>query len=326
MSATAERIQFTAPTDVPRASRPGEDEPSIALMAIVLLAHAVYGLLVTRSAAVATLHAVTTIAIGLWLAGTGSIRRIAIACAYVAGCEILWRIGRASIPWESAKYTIVVFVIIAFSRMKRVRWDWASVTYLALLTPSTLMSFAEETFEYARQQVSFNMSGPVALAAMTWFALYLRPSRGDTKRLFLALLAPAVSLGAVALTGVIRIDAVSFSDASNFQTSAGYGPNQVSSVLGLGALLAVLLAILLEERTRGRIMFGVLALVLGAQCALTFSRGGLYGAVGALVLAAPFLLKGARSRVTLFVMASLLVIAVEAVVVPRLDEFTGAPS
>ena len=298
-------------------------EPPLALVVAILLGHAVYGLLVTRSAALATLHASVTFAVALWIATTSSMRQVAIACAYIAGSQILWRIGKAQIPWESAKYGICLLAVITLSRIRRPRWDWPAMAYLALLVPSTLLSFFEEPFEYARQQVSFNLSGPIALALTTWFAAYLRPTRADVQRLFLAIIAPAVSLGAVALAGAVKLDELSFSDASNFQTSAGYGPNQVSSVLGLGALLAALLALLVERGARERFVFGVIALVLGAQSALTFSRGGVFSALGALIVASPFLLKGSRNRVAATVVALLLVASVEVVVLPRLNAVTG---
>jgi hypothetical protein len=292
-------------------------------VAIILAGHGVYGLLLARSAALATLHALVTMALGLWFALTSTMRRVAMVCGYMAGSEVLWRLGKAALPWEFVKYAICFLVLVTMLRVRRLQWDWMAIAYFGLLIPSTLISFSEQDFEFARQQVSFNMSGPLALFLTTWFFAYLRPSRADLQRLFLAILAPVVSLGAIALTRAARLDELTFTDASNFQTSAGYGPNQVSTVLGFGVLLALLLAFLVERGARERALFGGLAIILGIQSALTFSRGGLFGAIGALTLAAPFALKGTRSRVALTLSAIALVAAADLVVLPKLDEFTG---
>jgi hypothetical protein len=298
-------------------------ELTAAWVTVILLAHAVYGLLLVRSAAFATIHAVATFAVALWLAMTSTMRRVAFICAYMAGSEILWRMGHARLPWEFVKYAIALVMVITLARVPRLRWDWMSVFYFALLIPSTLLSFFEQDLDFARKQVSFNLSGPLLLCIATWFFAYLRPSRADLQRLAVAVLAPVASLGLIATTKAASLDDLSFTDASNFQMSAGYGPNQVSTVLGFGALISVLLVLLVERGTRERLLYSVIALLLGIQSALTFSRGGLFAAIGALLLASPFLVQGARNRVAMLAGAVMLVGAVEFVVLPQLDAFTG---
>jgi hypothetical protein len=322
MSVTIVAPDLEAPARPVKDSRPGPREVTGLWIAIILLGHGLYGIVLARSAVLATIHAGATFAIALWAALSSSMRRIAIACAYMAGSEILWRLGRAKLPWEFVKYATVVLMLVALARVVRLKWDWPAVTYFALLIPSTLYSFATQPFEFARQQVSFNLSGPLLLATSTWFFAQLRPTRPDIQRMFLALLAPIVSLGFIAITRTASLDDLQFSDTSNFQTSAGYGPNQVSTVFGFGVLVALLLAILVESRTRERLIYVLFALVLGVLSALTFSRGGLFGAVGALAIAAPMMFKGAKNRVTLLVVALGIVGIVQLVILPRLDALT----
>ena len=294
-----------------------------AWVAVILLGHGLYGILLTRSAALATLHALVTFGVALWASFTSTMRRVAIVCAYMAGSEILWRLGKAVLPWEFVKYAIVLIMVITLARVRRLRWDWTAVTYFALLLPSTFLSFSEQPFEFARQQVSFNMSGPLVLAVSTWFFSLLRPPRHDIQRFFLAILAPIVSLALVAVTRTASLEDLTFSDSSNFQTSAGYGPNQVSTVFGLGVLLVILLALLVEDRMRERLVYAAFALFLGTLSALTFSRGGLFGALGALLIASPLLARGARGRMTLFIGAVVMVGVVNVIILPKLDSLTG---
>jgi hypothetical protein len=292
-------------------------------VAVILLGHGLYGIVLVRSAAFATLHAMVTFGVALWAAMTSSMRRVAIVCAYMAGSEILWRIGKATLPWEFVKYATVLMMVITLARIRRLRWDWTAVSYFALLLPSTFLSFSEQPFEFARQQVSFNLSGPLLLAVSTWFFTQLKPGRPDVQRLFLAIMAPVVSLGLIAMTKTASLEDLTFTDASNFQTSAGYGPNQVSTMLGLGVLLAILLSLLVEHRAKERFVYTGFALWLGTMSALTFSRGGLFGALGALLVAAPLLMKGARNRLALLVGAMVVVGAVQIIVIPKLDALTG---
>jgi hypothetical protein len=71
---------------------------------------------------------------------------------------------------------------------------------------------------------------------------------------------PAVSIAALALFGILTNPDITFNTESNFATSGGFGPNQVSSMLGLGALS--LLFFLGDRRMR----CGSLLLRLRSSC------------------------------------------------------------
>jgi O-antigen ligase len=292
-------------------------------IAAILAAQVATALLITQSATIATVHALVTLTVGLWFACTSTLRRVAFVCAYIAGNEVLWRISKALLPWEFGKYAICLLILVSLGRTARLRWDWAAIGYFALLMPSTVIAFSESDFSFARQQVSFNLSGPFTLALATWFFGSWKLSRGDLQRVVIALLAPLAGLAAVTLTHAARAEDITFSDASNFQTSAGYGPNQVSTALGLGALLAILLVLLIDRGIRERLLFLGVAGLLAVESALTFSRGGLFSAFGALLIAAPFVMRGARNRVAVLCGAVILVLVLDVVVLPRLDALTS---
>ncbi len=323
MSAPVQELPLAQPTPPPR--RPRSILPlemTAGWVGIIVFLHALYGLMIARSSAIATAHALLTLALAIWIALTSTMRRVAFVCAYIAGSEILWRLGKASLPWEFGKYAICLVIFLTFLRTRRLKWDWPVIAYFSLLIPSTIISFSEQPFDFARKQVSFNLSGPLTLALATWFFSAWRPSREDIQRIFVALLAPIASLAAIAVTHTASLEDLSFTDASNSQTSAGYGPNQVSTMLGLGALLTVLLILLLDRGLRERILYAGLGVLFAVESALTFSRGGLFSAFGAILFAAPFVVSGARSRVALLVGAAVLVGTVEIVILPRLDSFT----
>src|SRR6185503_7010767 len=72
-----------------------------------------------------------------------------------------------------------------------------------------------------------------------------------------------------------------------------------------------------------RLVLISLLLFFGVQSAMTFSRGGLYGAAGAILLSCLYLFKGGRQRVKPLIALAALALLITFVVLPQLDEFTG---
>src|SRR4029077_18351477 len=88
---------------------------------------------------------------------------------------------------------------------------------------------------------------------------------------------------------------------SNSDSSGGYGPNQVSAILSLGALMA-LFGFLGVKRSRVlQVWFGAVMVWLLAQATLTFSRTGVYLFGSSVALALVFWVqwKGGKGRVTI---------------------------
>ena len=291
---------------------------------LFVAAHVPLALLMRQVGQVATLHALLVLAAGLGVALIG--RRpmqVAYFAAYVTGAEVLWRMCDAAVPWEFGKYATVVLLVAALLRVPRLKLPVLPLAYLALLLPSALLTLANLSAEEVRQQLSFNLSGPLALAACAVFFAHVRLTREQLQKLFLTLLAPAVGIASVALVGAVTAANLSFGTEANSAASGGFGPNQVSAALGLGALVSFWLVMSARADWRGRALaFAALVLML-VQGALTFSRGGLYATGGAVLLAALFLLRSRRSRLTLVLFAAVLLAAANFVILPRLDAVTG---
>jgi O-antigen ligase len=65
---------------------------------------------------------------------------------------------------------------------------------------------------------------------------------------------------------------------SNYATSGGYGPNQISTVMGMGAIIVFTRFFLIKNKTINFIDLGLLAL-MSYRAIITFSRGGVLTAV-----------------------------------------------
>jgi O-antigen ligase len=293
-------------------------------LASFLAGNAVMALVMRGAPMVATAHAVVTLLVGFWLASSGhSLHRVAYVAAYVVGAEVLWRMSDAATFYEQGKYAVVAIFVVALLRNGRLRPPAAYLGCFALLLPSVMLTLSAETTEEARQQLSFNLSGPLTLFVCAWFFWFVRLTSTERYYLFLALLGPVFGLAIVTLTSTMSRQEIAFGIQSNFATSAGFGPNQVSAMLGLGALIAFLIVM---ERGLGRgtrLLMIAMTLFLGAQSALTFSRGGLYAAGGAVVLASLYLMRDVRTRVTLVPVVGVLILAVHYFLFPYLNAFTG---
>ncbi|HEX8776466.1 MAG TPA: O-antigen ligase family protein [Pyrinomonadaceae bacterium] len=295
------------------------------LVALAFVAvHIPLALLMRHFSPLATVHALSVLAAGLLLAVLG--RRPMQAGyigAYVVGCEVLWRMSGAVIPWEFGKYAIVVIFVVALLRAPRLRFPRLPFVYFALLLPSVALTFTQLSLRDAQQQISFNLSGPLALAVAAWFFFHLKLDGAQLTKMFVALLGPLTGIAFVTLYGTLTAANLQFGGEANDATSGGFGPNQVSAMLGLGALVAFWF--LSDEKLRLQqrfLMFGLL-LFFSVQSALTFSRGGLYNAAGACLLAAFYLARDARARVRLLIIVALTAALGYYLIVPALDAFTG---
>lgn len=286
---------------------------------LFLLAHPVLAMLMKASSLVPTAHALATLGTGLyWLLRGRNPDRVIPLMGYIVGSEILWRGTGARIPWEFAKYSLCLLSVVALVRFSLLKSSSkAPLLYFLLLTPSILVMT-----HFDREAVSFNLSGPVALALTTCFLSTRRLDRTLFKGLLLGTLAPLIGLAALATFSTLTTANIQFG-ASSRATSAGIGPNQASSALGLGALLAFFYLVVDRRQNRLRWFLLGAGLWLGGQCALTFSRGGLITFLGAFAAGCFFLLQDQRSRGAMLIRSAFAAVFVVYLFFPALNAFTG---
>ena len=246
---------------------------------VFLIAHLALAILMSQSNLVATGHALLTLGAGFWFAATTrQPERIAYIVAYITGSEVLWRMTQAQIFWEFGKYSIVIILLVSILRSGQMRGVALPFMYFALLLPSTILPMENTTTDELRGHLSFNLSGPLALALCVWYFSQSRYPKSVFYPTLLMLIAPIAGIGAVTLLGTFKASVLKFGNESNFATSGGFGPNQVSAILGLG-VLAIFLFLLTEQKSRWlKPVLFVLMMGLAAQSAMTFSRTGLYNA------------------------------------------------
>ena len=294
-------------------------------LALILFfaAHVPLALLMRQYPDIATLHAFATLAIGLWWAASRSRPDRAIyVCAYITGAEVLWRMVGANVFWEFGKYAVAAIFIVEILRTRRLRAPIPILVYFLLLLPSAGIVLADGDLMRARSDISFNLSGPFTLMICAWFFSRLTLTRQTVLRLFVALMGPLVGIASITFYATLTARTIRFANESNLITSGGFGPNQVSAMLGLGALLCFVC--LLEGSVSRKVRLVMLGLLIffAIQSALTFSRGGLFIAFASAMLTSLFLIRNRRARVRLIVLGALLFLLGSYVLLPKLEEFT----
>lgn len=301
----------------------GQTEGSWAALAGLLAAHCLLGLMMRSSSTLATIHALATVGISLGLALMSSRpERLAYSAAYLAGSDVLWRATQANVLWEMGKLGLAVILFCALFRIRGTRFPHLAVYYFLLLLPSALVTARAWTVGGAAGRWSAFLSGPLALAVCVCFFSNCRLTKQEIHRTILAFILPVTSLWFAASVGTFG-RRIRFGTESMHETSAGYGPNQVSAVLGLGGLLLALYLIRASMPMYRKLLIGGLMIAFLAQSALTLSRGGVYAAFGAMLPAMFFLARDRRSQMRLLLtFASVALIGVFAVY-PFLNSYTS---
>ena len=273
---------------------------------------------------VATAHAWLTVVVGVFLAATGNVRRIVCVCAYIAACEVLWRMSDALIFWETGKLLVALLIGVSIVRLGLVARGGIAPLYFLLLLPSAMATFASVPLDWARQEISFNMTGPFVLMACTWFFHNVQWDGEDMTWVFLSMILPIITTSLVGVHFMATHDMM-FGSGSNSVTSGGFGPNQVSVILGLGAYLCFLLLTLSPYRSNlvFTIAMGVGLLGLAAHSAITFSRGGLYSLASGALGSSLFLLATPKARIRLILAVVAFVVVGGFYILPRMDKFTS---
>ena len=288
-----------------------------------IIAHVILAHIMRLYPVMATIHAYVVLTIGVVWAIRGNKLNMIYTAAYIAGAEVLWRMTGAHIFWEFGKYAVIfIFLINLLTR------GWKKpilpLMYFIFLLPSTVLLpvLISNVDRVSFQDISFNLSGPFALliCVLTFSKMKILNTHWVKTLFFLA--CPIVSILAIARYMTFTAKDLYFSEASNLATSGGFGPNQVSAILGLGALCFYLILLVLRHKIMMRVIFVLFAILFATQSALTFSRGGVYMAALSAIFATFYLIRNQRNFMRFAFVFIVLFFIADRYVWPRLVDFT----
>lgn len=203
--------------------------------------------------------------------------------AYYLGMEILARAIQASpiVPYESGKYCMVAFLIAGLLFTSRgSRLNVAGWVILGLSIPSLMVARGE--FEYT--DIVFNYLGVFNLALALIYFYKINLSEKGLLTMFRLCIYSIIPLLVSVTLKTPDFDDLEFSLAASFETTAGFGSNQVSTILGLGFLLIGYCYLtgqkIFSDNWISIALFGLFFF----RGLLTFSRGGVIAGVLVLLL------------------------------------------
>jgi hypothetical protein len=203
-----------------------------------------------------------------------------MAAAYIAGAEVFYRMNGAMVFYETGKYTVILFLLIGMfykgTSSKTVPY-WI---YLLILVPGIVV--ASITLDYDvvfRKAIAFNLSGPVCLGVSALYCYYKKVSAAQFNYILMMLLMPLISIMTFLFLYTPSIgESLMSGTNSNYAASGGYGPNQISTVMGLGAFLLCTRLFVIRNKLINLVDL-TLMLLMSYRAIVTFSRGGVLTAI-----------------------------------------------
>nr|WP_262917444.1 O-antigen ligase family protein [Zunongwangia pacifica] len=199
-----------------------------------------------------------------------------MAAAYVAGSEVYFRMTAGMIFYETGKYMVVVYLLLGMffkgTSSKTIPY-WL---FILMMVPGILVSAINISYDAEfRKLVAFNLSGPVCLGVGAIYCYYKKIRKGDFEKVILMLLLPLISNMFYLYLYTPSLKESLINVSANYTATGGYGPNQVSTIFGMGFFLICTRLFLVKDKLINLIDFMLLGL-MGYRAVITFSRGGVF--------------------------------------------------
>lgn len=243
----------------------------------LLLFHAFIGLLVFVFPFVSKIYTLAIFIFGVYyiVKSKNKNNEVLVMSAYVISVEVLLRMTGGMLLNEFGKYSILIFMFLGmiysgFSKNASLYW-----IFLLLLVPGVILSVTTFNFETdIRKAIAFNISGSVCLGISSIYCFQRKITFDRLKEVITAFALPLIPLLVYLYLYTPSVKDVVTGTQSNFETSGGFGPNQVSTILGFGIFI-FFVQLLLNSKSRFLQIVNVVFVIFFAfRGIVTFSRGG----------------------------------------------------
>ncbi|MBP1223994.1 O-antigen ligase family protein [Flavobacterium sp. 1355] len=237
---------------------------------------------------------------------------VLIVAAYMIGVEVFLRMTDGNFNNEYIKFNVIFFMFMGmiysnFSTNAFIYWF-----FLILLIPGILVTATATDYDVdVKKFLIFNLSGPVCLAISAIYTFKRKILFSNLQNIVVAMGLPIITTTVYLFLYNPSVKEVVTGTQSNFETSGGFGPNQVSTILGLGIFVFFTQLILFSKTKKEIFLNGFLLLFVSYRGIVTFSRGGIITAV-VMIVCLMFLLyyfsnaKGKTKFSLVFIMTALM--------------------
>ncbi len=202
-------------------------------------------------------------------------KEILMAAAYITGAEVFFRMTGAYIFYETAKYSVILFSLFGLF-FYGFRYNGITyIIYILILFPGVLVSMENIGYDVNfRKSVLFNMSGPLTLGAISLYCIGRSLKFKDFLEVLDMLVLPLITITIYVFIYAPDLREVVTGTASNAALSGGYGPNQVATVLGLGAFILYSRFFIPYKNKIVHLVMMFFMVLMAYRALVTFSRGG----------------------------------------------------
>ncbi len=198
------------------------------------------------------------------------------AAAYMVGAEIVLRMTNGNPVYEFSKFGVIILILIGIyynGISKNAIPYWI---FLILLIPGVMLTSMELNYAISlRKEISFNVSGPFCLGVCALYTYQRRVTLEQINNIILCVGLPMISCLVYLMLYTPNIKDVITGTESNGITSGGFGPNQVSTMLGLGMFVFGSRLLLLSSSFVQFSINLVIMILITYRGLVTFSRGGM---------------------------------------------------
>ena len=244
----------------------------------LVLLHVLIGILIYLVRPLSQVYCIAMLVLGVYyVMKTGNRNNeVLYVSAYIVGSEVFLRMTGGNLFYETSKYGVMLFLALGmyysgFSKNAIPFW-----IYLLLLLPGVIV--ATDTLNLnteIRKAIAFNISGPACLGVSAIYCYNRKILVSQVNDILLALALPVFATTIYLILYTPNLKDILVGTGSNNETSGGFGPNQVATLLGIG-MFVFFSRLILESKSK--LMFGInLAILFNItyRGLVTFSRGGM---------------------------------------------------
>ncbi|MFH7018024.1 O-antigen ligase family protein [Flavobacterium sp. FlaQc-47] len=285
---------------------------------VLLLIHAVIALVVFVAPFLSKIYALLIPVVGFYIVyrTKNKNNEVLLIAAYLVGVEVFLRMTGGNFNNEYVKFGVIFFMLLGmmysnFSTNAFIYWFFLILLIPGILITATVFNPSVDI----KKSLVFNLSGPVCLAISSIYMFRRKILFSDLQNILVAMALPILSTAIYLFLYNPSVRDVVTGTQSNFETSGGFGPNQVSTILGLGIFVFFTQLLLFSKSKKIMILNGMLVIFITYRGIVTFSRGGVITAVVMIVclLSLLYLFSNAKGKskfVWVFILTGLMGIGV----------------
>ena len=248
----------------------------------LILFHAFLGVLVFVLPFISKIYTIAILTFGIYyiIKSKNRNNEALVMAAYVVSVEVLLRMTDGMLLNEFGKYSILIFMFLGmiysgFNNKGFLYW-----IFLLLLIPGVVLATLTLDLDTdVRKAIAFNLSGPLCLGFSAIYCYQRKISFDRLLGVITAFSLPLIAIAVYLFLYTPSVRAVVTGTQSNFETSGGFGPNQVSTILGLGVFIFFVQLVLNSKSILLQSVNTGFVIIFAFRGIVTFSRGGILTAV-----------------------------------------------